>query len=674
MLAGSNSLSAAMRRVFTASCVLIAVACGSGEGERKPAQADPEAAAQPEAKSVLRAKKVAERLRADLLEKRGPADGQGKVWIEPDPDDPGPLRVGSFHRFHFVFEAGPLGIAEGGALFFQAPPSFGWSRIQVTVNDVAGYTTFSTPAEGVRLEAGEIENPYLLPIVVRGRALRAGERIEVIYGAGERKAQVDRFAERDERFWFHVDGDGDESRAPIPDSPRVDVLPGEPTQLELFLPATARPGDTVSLDVALLDAAGNRVDGAPGEIAFPDAPAGLVLPPHVALDPAARGTAKVPVRVIDEGVMRLRARATREGEPGALEAESNPMLVQADAPRILWADLHGHTKWSDGTGVPEDYLLYARDVAGLDVAALTDHDHWGTPWFDASPDRWQMTRDLVAKYYDPGHFVTLLGFEWTNWQYGHRHVIYFDQSGDILSSVDAKTETPTQLWEALRGRNAITIAHHSAGGPVPVDWSFAPDPVLEPVTEVASVHGSSEAPDSPLPIYDPVPGRWVRDQLAKGYRLGFVGSGDSHDGHPGLPQLAAPSGGIAGILADERTRESVAAALRARRTFATNGPRILLRVSLMGHRMGETLSIVDLAKADAADVEQELVAQVIAPGPIARIDVIHNREVVQSLDGEGRREILARWAVPPLDSGDFVYVRAVQQDGGAAWSSPWFIE
>ena len=46
----------------------------------------------------------------------------------------------------------------------------------------------------------------------------------------------------------------------------------------------------------------------------------------------------------------------------------------------------------------------------------------------------------------------------------------------------------------------MTLAHHSAGDPVPVDWSFRPDPVLEPLTEVMSVHGSSEAADSPAVV------------------------------------------------------------------------------------------------------------------------------------------------------------------------------
>jgi hypothetical protein len=669
MLPGSKLLSAAARRGLSAVLLVAAIACGSDEKQAADAQPDPA-----EPKSVRVAREVAERLRADRDEKRGPADGQGRVWIERDPAGDAPLVASSFQRFRFTYEAGPLGIAEGGALFFQPSPAFGWSKPQTGVADVAGYTTFTTAADGVRLELGEIENPYLLPIYVRGRALRARERIELVYGAGDRKAQVDRFAERGERFWFHVDGDGDGSRAPILDSPSVDIAAGEATQMLLLLPATARPGDRIDVRAALLDALGNRVAGEVAELVFVEPPASLAMPARVATSPSQGGVVNVPAEVTGEGVVRVRARLERGGGRAPFEAESNPMLVAADVPRILWADLHGHTNWSDGTGHPEDYLLYARDVAKLDVVALTDHDRWGTPWFDEMPERWTETNALAAKYDAPGRFVALPGFEWTSWDYGHRHVVYFDQDGAIHSSIDAATATPAELWNALRGRAAITIAHHSAGGPVPVDWSFAPDPVLEPVTEVASVHGSSEAPDSPTPIYDAVPGRWIREQLAKGYRLGFIGSSDSHDGHPGLAQLAAPSSGLAGLIADECTRESVLATLRARRTFATNGPRILLRTSLGGRRMGEAVSIVALAQGAAAGGDPELVAQVIAPGPIARVDVIHNREVVQTLDGEGRREVTARWTVPPLDPGDFVYVRAVQQDGGAAWSSPWFIE
>ena len=126
----------------------------------------------------------------------------------------------------------------------------------------------------------------------------------------------------------------------------------------------------------------------------------------------------------------------------------------------------------------------------------------------------------------------------------------------------------------------MTFAHHSAGGPIATNWAYPPDPVLEPLTEVVSVHGSSEAADSPDLIYSPVPGNFVRDVLDRGFELGFVGSGDSHDGHPGLSQIASGTGGLAAILSEDLTREGVLEALRARRTYATNGPRILLHASL----------------------------------------------------------------------------------------------
>ncbi|MCU0670358.1 MAG: CehA/McbA family metallohydrolase [Myxococcota bacterium] len=649
-------------RRLRVACValLFAAFVGCGSEAPKAPDAPPRPGSQP---------KVAESLRKDLAAERSASDGGGRAVLDP----PGPVRIGEMHRFRFEYEAGPLGIEEGGALFFQVSPFFGWSKIQLGAPELAGYTTFSTSAEGVRLEPGRVDNPYLLPIAVRGRALRAGERIEVVYGAGERKAQVDRFAERGERFWFHVDGDGDGVRGIVLDSPTLDVLPGPPARLVLSWPATARPGETVTLTAALLDRHANRVEGGSAVVTLLDRPPGLGLPESIEILPSRAGVGHAEVQVGAEGIVRVRGRVEAAGEGGALEAESNPMLVMADVPRVLWADLHGHTNWSDGTGHPEDYLAYARDVAGLDVVALTDHDHWGTPFFDASPDRWKETQALTERFHAPGRFVTVLGFEWTNWIYGHRHVLYFDSVGEVLSSVDPATERPDQLWAALQGKPAMTIAHHPAGGPVSIDWSFPPDPVLEPVTEIVSGHGSSEAPDSPTPIYDAIPGDWVRDQLAKGALLGFVGSGDSHDGHPGYSQFMSVSGGLAAIFSEERTREGVFEALRARRTYATNGARILLRASLGGRRMGETLSIVDLAKAAAAMGDVQLTVQAIGTGPIEKIEVIHGREVVERLDGEGRREILTRWSVPPLDMGQFLYVRVVQKDGGAAWSSPWFV-
>jgi hypothetical protein len=144
-------------------------------------------------------------------------------------------------------------------------------------------------------------------------------------------------------------------------------------------------------------------------------------------------------------------------------------------------------------------------------------------------------------------------------------VLYFEGEGPLLSVADPTTATPAGLWDSLRGRRALTFAHHSAGAPVATNWAYPPDPELEPVTEIASSHGSSESSDTPKPIEKGIEGNFVRDVLDRGSRLGFIGSGDSHNGHPGLVHLTTRTGGgLAALLAEHRTREDVYGALRAR--------------------------------------------------------------------------------------------------------------
>jgi len=356
-------------------------------------------------------------------------------------------------------------------------------------------------------------------------------------------------------------------------------------------------------------------------------------------------------------VVRVRVRG-----PDGLETETNPMLVSADAPSILWADLHGHSRNSDGTGTADDYYAYARDVAGLDVAVLTDHDHWGIPFLDGEPEVWEKLQDVAARHHEPGVFVTLVGFEWTSWVFGHRHVLHFDERAALRSSLDDATDTPEKLWASLRGERALTFAHHSAGLPVATDWSIPPDPELEPVTEIASVHGSSEARDTPTPVRGGIDGNFVRDVLARGIRLGFVGSGDSHDGHPGLTQLASGTGGLAALVDAEPTREGILAALRARRCYATNGPRIVLGTSIGGQLMGSSLS---------AGVEHRLELRVVAPGELEAVELVTEDGVVTRTPVDGRAAA-GSYEVPPLPAGSFLYVRVLQEDGGAAWSSPYF--
>lgn len=609
-------------------------------------------------------------LEADLQTEFDPADGGGEVeLVRAEPlGGPGPLVAGQPARIELRYTAGPLGVAEGGTIFLQPSPFWDWSSPQTEWPDAPGYTEITTQAAGVELVRGPpLEG--MVAVTIAGRALAAGEQLAIVYGAGESGALVDRYAEREAEISVAVDGNGDGDRRLVGQGARVDVVAGPPARLVLLGPTVVRPGERFSVDAHVLDAMGSAGLRTSGRLVFEAADGGGLdgLPAARELDAASAAGAQVElVAPSAVGVHRVVVRG--EGALAGLSATSNPIVVHATRPRVLWADLHGHSQLSDGTGTPEDYFAYARDVARLDVAALTDHDHWGLRFLDAHDDLWLRIKTAVADFHEPGRFVTLLGYEWTSWLHGHRHVLYFEDDGPVLSSLDPAYANPALLWEGLRGRSALTFAHHSAGGPVATNWHFGADPVLEPVTEIVSVHGSSEAADSPDRIYSAVPGHSVRDVLGAGLRLGFIGSGDGHDGHPGLTKLAAPAGvaGLAAILAEERTREGVLAALRGRRSYATNGARIWLHVDLDGHGMGET------AIASAA-ATQQLRVEVAGTAAVERIDLVRSGRVASVGDFEGADVVLER-TLPRLAPGEWHYVRVVLEDGGVAWSSPIFVD
>ncbi len=644
----SSSLPVSIALLAGALCL---AGCGA------PAQAPPGPGLSPNASP-----EIVQALRQDLETPRHPSDGAGSVRIV---EGPGKVTAGTSGTWTFVFDAGPLGIAEGGWLFFQVSPFWNWSTPQVSEAYAPGFTEVSTSAAGVVLEAETLDR-QLLGVRLSGRPMAAGETIRLTYGAGAGGARVDRFAEAGSQFWFAVDGDGDGVRGLLPEPATVDVTASTAAQLILTLPSVARPGEEVELRVAAVDVHGNQavLPDAHLELSWErrdDSPAGDAgeLPTSIALT-AGPAPSVTRFEAPAGGVLAVRADA-----PEGLQGVSNPMLVSASRDRILWGDLHGHSNLSDGTGTPEQYFRYARDVAALDFVALTDHDHWGMQPLATHPGNWDEIKRQVSAFHDPGRFATLLGYEWTNWLHGHRHVLYFEDDGPVFSAVDPDYETPTQLWDALRPYPALTFAHHSAGAPVATNWNYAPDPDLEPITEIVSVHGSSEAADSPRVVHGAIPGNYVRDALERGYVLGFIGSGDGHDGHPGLSTLANPNGGLAAVPANDLSRESVRQALVARRAYATNGTRTVLAATLDGAAMGSKV-----APAGAP----VLAVEIAGTAPLARLDVIRNGRPPESIDLGGLWHAALELPLVPTGAGDFIYVRVLEEGGGTAWSSPFFVD
>ncbi len=259
-----------------------------------------------------------------------------------------------------------------------------------------------------------------------------------------------------------------------------------------------------------------------------------------------------------------------------------------DRVHAFWGDIHAHSSVSADASdsiPPMQMFETMRDDADLDFGAVTDHDadldsyRWKATKVAANAMNCQGPRDAASC---PGgrHFVTLLGYEWTSREYGHRHVLLYQDPGrpwqsryelegdasiPMLSSTSEDYAEPCAMWggyDALRdgtvpNLDLITVAHHPAqqdGRPPQMDWPQAPqlcDTPLsasyQPLVEVFSRHGSSEFSGMTYPDDDPVgcreaayEGLTVREALAMTdldgeplHRMGIVGSGDSHDGQPG---------------------------------------------------------------------------------------------------------------------------------------------
>ncbi len=537
-----------------------------------------------------------------------PSDGSGVARVSPSD----PVRAGSVGTWTFAYRAEGGGVATGGAVSFRVPPWWDWSPPQLARPGEAGHVSLAVGAERASVRAARGARLGELVFRVEEGRLAPGEGLLVTY----EDARADSYAEARQEFVFAVDADGDGRFRELAEQPSLAIEPRPPVAAWVVAPALAAPGEEVRARATLLDELDNRVR-----------------------TEEVTGTAP-----------RVRFRDEATGLAGA---SSLVWPAESGAPlRLYWGDLHGHSAWSDGTGEPEDYFRYARDVSALDFAALTDHDDEGLRPLDA--DRFAQEREIAESFHAPGRFVTLYGYEYTNPRTGHLTVLSPSPLLPVLSHADAATDEPEELWAALRalGLPVLTIPHHVGGSTAATDWSHF-DPEFERVVEICSVHGNSECAGCPREVPEGRPGSFVRDALADGHRLSFIASGDSHNGHPGR-RTRPFTGGLVGLWAPELTREAVWEALRDGRTFATTGARL---VPELWHDGGGRFRL-----------------RVRGAAPLAGVVLVKNGREVWTRDAAGESVELA-WSDPePPRPGDSYYLRVTQRNGEMAWTSPIYFD
>ena len=598
-----------------------------------------------------------------------PSDGKGTVTMAP-----AAIYAASPVTLTFTYTAGVEGIAVDGGVVCMVSSYWGWSKPQVTTPGRPGYVTVTCSDPEVGLDILADPSSQGIYVRIEKQPLKAGQTITFIYGDTKSanfhasKGHADHYAERGERFYFRVDGDGDGFYVPITEQCFFRVLPNEEFRLIAYSPSRVSLGKPYQSTLSVVDRGNNVVESFEGKVKLNSMGSDVELPQEVIFRPEDRGSIRVEATAVEGGIIIISAE-----DPGnkLMPAISNPTVVvesEKEPLTLYWADLHGHSNFSDGTGIPEDYFRYARDVARLDVAALTDHDYWGYEPLSKSPKLWHHILDTAKEFNDPGRFVTIYGYEWTNWTYGHMHILFRDEvPSEVIPWNDPLADDPEKLWKVLGKYDCIIIPHHTGGGPIPYYWKYY-DPKFMPLVEITSIHGVSERMGHPQSIYSPVESGMVQNALGRGYKLGIIGSGDTHDGHPGMRSISGGVSGLAGIYAKELTQDAIFQALRERRVYATTGCRSILRFHMGTIGMGQT------AKLSEAGQPRQFTVSIFADAPIAEITLIKNNEIVATKPGDG---LIMTWEwtdTEPARNGDYYYVRIRQTDIQWVYSSPIWIE
>lgn len=307
---------------------------------------------------------------------------------------------------------------------------------------------------------------------------------------------------------------------------------------------------------------------------------------------------------------------------------------------IYFGDLHNHCGITYGFGSLENAI--ARAKSQLDFAAFTGHAMWPDMYakkpetefvvnfhevgFQKLKDHWTEIRKTIADA-NTEDFVTFQGYEIHSREYGDHHLVSIDNE---LKLIDRNS--PEELVRDC-GVEAIAVPHHIGYTPDyrGIDWNKYQG-MLSPIIEVYSKHGCAMREDADYPYYHNMGPRdtrnMVEEGLKRGYRFGFVASTDHHAGFPG-----SYGDGLAAIVAEEKTRESLWNALKARRTYAVTGDRILCDFKINDAWMGS--EIAANARTIRAHVETESWLDKIVLYKNGRPCYVINGESFQNVNEDG---------------------------------------
>ncbi len=297
--------------------------------------------------------------------------------------------------------------------------------------------------------------------------------------------------------------------------------------------------------------------------------------------------------------------------------------------KCFFADMHGHSSYSDGTMTPQTAHDYARNISKLDIFSLTDHLE------SLTDDEWADMREQADKANQDGAFVTLAGLEWTKGQRGHACIL------------DPKTRFwPANIeafYQAAADAGVIVKFNHPGSGTT-VFNGLAYSEVGDQAVELMEVRSEQEEL------------AYIR-ALNLGWHLGPDGSDDTHVSIWG-------SRAWTGIWTSGLSRRNVWEALKARRCFSTLDRNCRLLFTANGAPMGTIMKEPVDSLAITVNVEDP-----DSDDTITKIALYQDGKVAATTEpGTATAQWSTKVSVQP--GSHYWFVKATQADTNAVWSAP----
>lgn len=325
---------------------------------------------------------------------------------------------------------------------------------------------------------------------------------------------------------------------------------------------------------------------------------------------------------------------------------------------LYFGQLHAHTDISNGAGSVEEAFQYASQVDGLDFFAVTDHsdsfDNADMGTIDAngadiSAD-WAAGKQAAASVTGED-FVGLFGFEMT-WPEDKQlgHISTFNTPGWQTRDQADFENVPTALENYYKALTSVPGSVSQFNHPDTVHGDFERfdhySPQYDAVVSLLEVAGEDGVVD--CEYYDLA--------LDKGWHVAPTNNQNNHKGQWGDASEARTV-----VLAKDLTEESLYAAMKDRRVYATQDSDLAIYYELNGTVMGSILPKSEEAEitvflSDPTDEAIGSVEVVADGGAVLVSEYVETPSQVLELPASGGRS--------------YYYLRITQPDGDVAVTAP----